>query len=105
MAGTKVKTDIDSGSPALVSLPLSLAKSLPLAEEPRVVGHGKTVGNEFDVYTAPLKGEAHVGAITLTDPRVDFVEIFPVGNIGFRFLKDLVVTFDPANHRVRFVKP
>jgi CubicO group peptidase (beta-lactamase class C family) len=105
VAGTKVKTDIDSGSPALVSLPLSLAKSLPLAEEPRVVGHGKTVSNEFDVYGAPLKGEARIGAITLTDPRLDFVEIFPVGNIGFRFLKDLVVTFDPANHRVRFVKP
>ena len=105
VAGTKVKTDIDSGSPALISLPLALAKSLPLAEEPRVVGHGKTVGNDFDVYGAPLKGEARIGAITLTDPRVDFVEIFPVGNLGFRFLKDLVVTFDPANHRVRFVKP
>ena len=105
VAGTKVKTDIDSGSPALISLPLALAKSLPLAEEPRVVGHGKTVGNEFDIYAAPLKGEARIGAITLTDPRLDFVEIFPVGNLGFRFLKDLVVTFDPANHRVRFVKP
>jgi len=105
VAGVKVKTDIDSGSPALLSMPLSLAKSLPLAEEPRVVGHGRTVGNEFDIYAAPLNGEAHVGAITLTNPRVDFVEIFPVGNLGFRFLKDYVVTFDPANHRVRFVKP
>lgn len=105
VAGVKVKSDIDSGSPALVSLPLALAKSLPLAEEPRVMGHGRTVGNEFDIYGAPLKGDLHVGAITITNPMVDFVEIFPVGNVGFRFLKDLVVTFDPANHRVRFVKP
>jgi len=105
VAGVKVKTDIDSGSPALLSIPLALAKSLPLAEEPRVFGHGRTVGNDFDIYGAPLKGEAHVGAITLTNPQLDFVEIFPVGNLGFRFLKDLVVTFDPANHRVRFVKP
>jgi CubicO group peptidase (beta-lactamase class C family) len=104
VAGVKVKTDIDSGSPALLSIPLSLAKSLPLAEEPRVFGHGRTVGNDFDIYGAPLKGEAHVGAITLTNPQLDFVEIFPVGNLGFRFLKDLVVTFDPANHRVRFVR-
>lgn len=102
VVGVKVKTDIDSGSPALLSIPLSLAKSLPLAEEPRVFGHGRTVGNDFDIYGAPLKGEAHVGAITLTNPQLDFVEIFPVGNLGFRFLKDLVVTFDPANHRVRF---
>ena len=51
-----------------------------------------------------MKGEAHVGAITLTDPRVDFVDLFPNANLGFRFLKDYAVTFDPANHRVRFVK-
>jgi predicted aspartyl protease len=105
VAGTKVTTDIDSGSPALLAMPRSLAKSLPLAEEPRVMGHGRTVGNEFDIYAAPLKGTIHVGAITITDPRIDFVDIFPRANIGFRFLKDLVVTFDPANSRVRFVKP
>lgn len=105
VAGTKVKSDIDSGSPALLSMPLKLAKSLPLTGEPQVVGHGRTVGNEFDIYSAPLKGEVHVGAITLTDPRVDFVDLFPNANLGFRFLKDYVVTFDSANHRVRFVKP
>jgi hypothetical protein len=105
VAGQKVKSDIDSGSPALLSLPLSLAKSLPLASEPQVVGHGRTVGNEFDIYSAPMKGEAHVGAITLTDPRLDFIDLFPNANLGFRFLKDYVVTFDPANHRVRFNKP
>jgi hypothetical protein len=105
VAGQKVTTDIDSGSPALLSMPLSLAKSLPLASEPQVAGHGRTVGNEFDIYSAPMKGEAHVGAITLTDPRLDFVALFPTANLGFRFLKDYVVTFDPANHRVRFVKP
>jgi CubicO group peptidase (beta-lactamase class C family) len=104
VAGQKVKTDIDSGSPALLSMPLSLAKLLPLASEPQVVGHGRTVGNEFDIYSAPMKGEVHVGAITLTDPRLDFVDLFPVANLGFRFLKDYAVTFDPANHRVRFVK-
>lgn len=105
VAGQKVKTDIDSGSPALLSMPLSLAKSLPLQGEPQVVGNGRTVGNEFAIYSAPMKGDVHVGAITLTDPRVDFVDLFPVANLGFRFLKDCAVTFDPANHRVRFVKP
>jgi CubicO group peptidase (beta-lactamase class C family) len=104
VAGVKVKADIDSGSPALLSIPLSLAKSLPLTEEPHVVGHARTVSNEFDVYGASLKGEAHIGAITLTNPRLDFVEIFPIANLGFRFLKDYAVTFDPANHRVRFAK-
>jgi len=105
VAGQKVKTDIDSGSPAEVSLPLRLTKSLPLGKEPEVAGHGRTPGNEFDIYSAPLTGEVHIGQMVLVNPRLDFVEIFPVGNLGYRFLKNLTVTFDPANHRVRFEKP
>lgn len=104
VAGQKARVDIDAGSPALVSLPLSLAKSLPLEAEPRVVGHGRTVSNEFDVYGATLKGDAHVGDVTITNPQLDFVEIFPHGNIGSRFLSQYVVTFDPANQLVRFSK-
>jgi Beta-lactamase/Aspartyl protease len=101
--GQPVRVHIDSGSPALVSLPLRSAKSLPLAEEPRIVGHGRTADGEFDVYAAPLNGEVRIGAIALTNPRLDFVDVFPIGNVGYRFLKDLVVTFDPASRKVRFV--
>jgi CubicO group peptidase (beta-lactamase class C family)/predicted aspartyl protease len=105
VAGQKFKADIDSGSPAEVTLPLNAAKSLSLSEEPRVVGHARTVSNSFDVYGAALKGDVRVGDIVLTNPRLDFVEIFPIGNVGSRFLRNLVVTFDPKNHRVRFAKP
>jgi CubicO group peptidase (beta-lactamase class C family) len=102
VAGQKAQTDIDSGSPAEVSLPLSLAKSLPLDGEPQVVGHARTGSNEFEIYGAALRGAVRIGDLVLTNPRVDFVEIFPVGNLGFRFLKNAVVTFDPANKRVKF---
>lgn len=105
VAGTKANVDIDSGSPGLVTLPLSMAKSLTLTEEPKVVGHARTPSNEFDIYGSTLRGDVHVGSITVNNPRVDFIEIFPVGNIGYRFLKDLVVTFDPAAKKVRFVAP
>ena len=102
--GQPTRVHIDSGSPAQVSLPLKSAKSLPLAEEPRVVGHGRTADGEFDVYAAPLNGEVRVGAIALTNPRLDFVDVFPTGNVGYRFLKDLIVTFDPASRKVQFVR-
>lgn len=102
--GQTMRVHVDGGSPALVSLPLSAAKSLPLAEEPRVVGHGRTADGDFDVYSAPLNGEVRVGTIALASPRLDFVDVFPIGNVGYRFLKDLVVTFDPASRRVQFVK-
>jgi len=102
--GQTMRAHVDSGSPALVTLPLGAAKSLPLTEEPRVVGHGRTAGGDFDVYSAPLNGEVRVGTIALANPRLDFVDVFPIGNVGYRFLKDLVVTFDPSSRRVQFVK-
>jgi predicted aspartyl protease len=103
--GVKAKVDIDSGSPAELSLPLSMAKSLPLAAKPQVVGRGRTADGDFDVYGATLNGQVRVGGIVLTNPRLDFVSVFPNGNLGYRFLKNLIVTFDPTNRRVRFEKP
>lgn len=102
--GQKTKVDIDSGSPAMVSLPLSLAKTLTLAAEPKVVGKGRTMDGEFDVYTASLKGEIRIGSIVLKDPQIDMVSVFPVGNLGYQLLKTLDITFDPANRRVRLEK-
>jgi len=102
--GQMMRVHIDGGSPAQVSLPRSVATSLALAEEPRVVGHGRTADGDFDVYAAPLNGEVRVGSIVLANPRLDFVDVFPIGNVGYRFLKDLVVTFDPASKRVKFAR-
>ena len=104
VAGQTFQVDIDSGSPGELTLPLSAGKSLPLASEPAVVGHGMTADGPFDVYAAPLKGDAHIGAITLSNPRLDLVSAFPAGNLGSRFLNKYVVTFDPKNRRVALEK-
>jgi CubicO group peptidase (beta-lactamase class C family)/predicted aspartyl protease len=105
VAGQKFNVDIDSGSPGEVTLPLSAAKTLPLASEPVVVGRGMTADGPFEVLAAPLKGDVHVGTITLTNPHIDFVSVFPHGNIGSRFLKGRAVTFDPKNGRLAFARP
>ena len=101
--GRKFNVDVDSGSPAEVTLPLSVAKDLTLAAQPQVFGHALIGGQPFDVYGAPLGGTVHVVSITLTNPRLDFLDL-PIGNLGYRFLKNLVVTFDPKNRRVQFGK-
>jgi len=100
--GRKFMTDIDSGSPGEITLPLKEAKSLTLEGEPEKVGRGMTADGPFDVYAAKLTGTARVGAIALEGPRIDFVDVFPIGNVGSRFLNKLVVTFDPAHRKVRF---
>ena len=103
--GQKFKADIDSGSPAALTLPKSAAKLLTLASEPVVVGRGMTPDGPFEVYGAPLQGDVHVGAITLTNPRIDFVDVFRTANLGSRFLRDYAVTFDPKNMRLQLTKP
>ncbi|HEV8592797.1 MAG TPA: retropepsin-like aspartic protease [Pyrinomonadaceae bacterium] len=102
--GIKTHVDIDSGGPAAVTLPLSMAGSLTLTGEPVVVGHGRTADGEFDIYSSTLVGNVRVGDVTLANPRLDFVSIFPNGNLGYGFLRNLIVTFDPANRRVQFEK-
>src|SRR4029077_2073770 len=99
--GKKFNVDVDSGSPAEVTLPLSAAKDLTLAAQPQVFGHAQIGGQSFDVFGAPLEGTVRVGSIVLTNPRLDFLDR-PIGNLGFRFLKSLVITFDPKNRRVQF---
>jgi predicted aspartyl protease len=105
VAGQKFKVDIDSGSPGEVTLPLSAAKSIPLASEPVVVGRGMTADGPFEVLGAKLNGEVHVGTTTLTNPRIDFVSVFPHGNVGSRLLRKSVVTFDPNNRRLAIMAP
>ena len=100
VAGTPMKVDVDTGSPALLSVPTEWSKRLTLAGEPHVVGHGRTAANEFDILGADLKGDIHVAGYTVSSPAVDIVDLFPVANLGSRFWKDYVVTFDMKNKRL-----
>jgi len=49
-----VDADVDAGAPGGFTLPQSLAAKLPLASAPRVVGHARTVSNEFEITAAEL---------------------------------------------------
>lgn len=102
IAGKPVMTDIDAGSPALLTLPLAIAKELPLAGEPEVVGRGRTISGPFDILGADVKADITIGPRTLQNPRIDIVERFPRANLGYRFLRDYAVTFDAKNGRVAF---
>ena len=102
VAGVTTKVDVDSGSPALLNLPSTAG--LSFNGEPRVVGRGRTVGNEFEIRAAELRGDIRVAGWTQSNPMVDLVDIFPVGNIGSRFLRQYVVTFDMANKRMALLR-
>lgn len=104
VADTEVEADVDAGSMGGISLPDALAAKLPLAAPPKVVGHARTVSNEFDITAAELKGNVVFGGITLERPRVEFQPIFPMANVGSRVLRDYALTFDQKNHRLKLAR-
>lgn len=98
-----VAVDVDSGNRnGELVLPASYIGTVPLEKEPAVVGRGRTGYSEFEIKQAPLKGALEVGGQAIQHPLVDFVEGFPHGNLGHRFLRRFAVTIDQKNHRIRF---
>jgi hypothetical protein len=104
VADMEVEADVDAGAMGGISLPDALSAKLPLAAPPRVVGHARTVSNEFDIKAAELKGNVVFGGITLERPQVEFQPIFPMANVGSRVLRNFALTFDQKNHRLRIVR-
>ena len=96
--GVRLAADVDSGSPALLTV--QSTSGVPLAEEPRVVGRGRTVNNEFEIRSAPLRGDLVVAGHTITSPALDLVDHFPNAHLGSRFLRPYAVTFDLENLRM-----
>jgi CubicO group peptidase (beta-lactamase class C family) len=105
VAGHEMEADVDSGFMGGISLPEAEAKRLPLAVPPKVVGRGRTLGNTFEIKAAPLDGNVAIGAVVIERPMVDFQPVFPMANVGARILRDLAVTFDQKNNRMRVAKP
>jgi CubicO group peptidase (beta-lactamase class C family) len=98
--GVALRADVDTGSPAVFTIPAAWSAKLAFAAPPRVVGGGRTVSNEFEIRAAELRGELRVAGFALRAPRIDLVEVFPVANLGSQFLRRYAVTFDLANHRM-----
>jgi hypothetical protein len=99
VGGVPMKVDVDTGSPAILTVPAPWSSKLSFAGPLKVVGKGRTVSNDFEIRGAELRGELRVAGYGRAAPRIDVVELFPVANLGSRFLRDYVVTFDLANRR------
>jgi CubicO group peptidase (beta-lactamase class C family)/predicted aspartyl protease len=104
VAGVAMKVDVDTGSPAVLSMPSAFAAKLAFTGAPKVVGKGRTAANEFEIRAAELRGELRVAGFAQAAPRVDIVDAFPVANLGSQFLRQYAVTFDLANQRMALAK-
>jgi hypothetical protein len=99
----EVDADVDSGSPAAVSLPEEYMEKLPLEGKPVQIGKARTVTAEFPVYGATLKGAVQIGAHRLENPALRFNKL-PNANIGGEVLGRFAITIDQKNRRIRFTE-
>jgi hypothetical protein len=99
----EVAADVDSGNlRGDIVLPASNLGKVSLGGEPKVVGHGRTGFNEFEIKRATLKGPVKIGEQVVQSPVADFIAGFPQANLGLKFLSRFAVTIDQKNHRIRF---
>jgi aspartyl protease len=93
--------DLDSGSPAGISLPNRYMDELPLDGKPVEIGRARTVTSEFAVYGATLRGSVRLAGYRLEKPALRFNGL-PFPNIGSEVLKRFAVTIDQKTRRVQF---
>jgi hypothetical protein len=98
-----IDADVDTGSPAAVSLPEEYMEKLPLEGKPVQVGKARTVTAEFPVYGATLKGAVQIGAHRLENPSLRFNRL-PNANLGGEVLGRFAITIDQRNRRIRFTE-
>jgi hypothetical protein len=101
LGGKKILAHLDSGSPSGFGFPKSFVEGMTWKEEPKVVGRGRTVNNDFEVWSGRIAGTLRLGAIEVADPVVRFNDQFPDANVGYQALRDFAITFDQKNHRIR----
>ena len=93
---------LDTGSPLYIALPSSMLESADYLQPPRMIGQAETVTGTFLIYWGQLAGDIKFGKYTIERPGVQIMGQMPYGNLGYRFFRDYLVTFDYAGHRVRF---
>jgi predicted aspartyl protease len=100
--GTKrIDTLIDSGGTGL-SLPEGFAAQLQFLSDPVVFSNSHSLSTRFQVKSAKLAADVHLGAYTFERPFVELNPAFPLANFGGCTMKDFSLTFDQKHLLIRF---
>lgn len=75
VAGIAIAVHVDTGSPAVLSVPPAVAAKLSFTGAPAVAGKGRTTANTFEIRAADLRGELRIAGFTQAGPQVDIVDV------------------------------
>lgn len=84
-------------------MPAEAIAALPTRGAARSIGVARTISQEIQLQAIDLAAPVSVGATRLAVTDVGFPSAAPAGNIGSLALRDMAVTVDYANRRLRIV--
>jgi len=96
-----IDAEIDSGGEGL-SLPEEFAARLKYLSDPATFGNGQSLSTRFQIKSARLALDVHLGTYTFPRPFVEINGAFPLANFGSCPMQDFAVTFDQKNDLIRF---
>jgi hypothetical protein len=100
IGGQGIEAQIDSGGTGL-SLPEPMMSRIKLACQPTLFGNGWSLATEFQLKTAQLAEDVHLGRYTFARPTVEVNPAFPLANLGAVAIGNFAVTFDQKNLLMR----
>ena len=100
-ADVTLDADIDTGGPALLTVPSAVR--LPLRSTPSRIGTGRGAMGEFEILAAELDGDLSIAGWTRSAPMVHIADGLPGASIGAAFLTDYAIAFDVPGSRVAFL--
>jgi hypothetical protein len=101
----RVRAHIDSGNfVAGFILPEELVEQLQLLTTPVVVGRARSVSNQIEIKQAQLKDTIRIGRFEYPQATITFPALSDT-NVGFKVLREYVLTFDQKNRRMKIERP
>jgi hypothetical protein len=101
IGGRQLMCHVDPWFTGGLLMPSAYLTQLPLAGQPRDGGTVSTRAGELAVREVNLSADAVVGGFVFSNPLVQFGGTDQVATMGSRWLTDFLITYDPANTRIR----
>jgi hypothetical protein len=100
-----VPAHVDSGNfVAGFILPEEIVEQLQLQSEAITVGGARSVTNRIQLKQVQLRDTIRLGGFKYPQPTIAFPALSDT-NIGFKVLRDFVITFDQTNRRIKLQRP
>ncbi len=102
IGGQEIRTMIDTGAKGAIVLTEDQIGRLKINGEMKQTGTGRTVNEEFPIFSATLAEDLVLGTKSFPNVQASIFKSFDYSIVGHQLLSHFVITFDQRNSRVKF---